>query len=166
MATVQLTNDRSLPRAAGAPRAGSRHSAVTLAFAVLLALLAALAAAGVYVHVFTGAGTSTATPATPAAALPAAALPYAPHELVVGYTGSLTIALAGIRERTAVAVTVSPRASLTPHEVVLQLPKTIPVKAFANEVKSDVPNVTYAVPDYIAHIAGQWFPDEIGRAHV
>ena len=26
--------------------------------------------------------------------------------------------------------------------------------------------VAYAVPDYIAHIAGPWLPDDVGRAHV
>ncbi len=28
-----------------------------------------------------------------------------------------------------------------------------------------LPGINYAVPDYIAHIAGSWFPDDTGRGH-
>jgi serine protease len=159
MATAQLTLDRPLPPAAKAPTAGSRASAAALVAALILALLAGLAVTGVFARVFADAGTSAAVSASAAAA---AALPYEPHELVVGYSGSLHQAITEIRTITKVDVTVSPRASFTPNEVVLQLPEQTAVPTLAAEVKA-LPNVSYAVPDYIAHIAGQWFPDDTGR---
>ncbi len=90
-------------------------------------------------------------------------LPYAPHVLVVGYSGSQGSMLAEIRQRTGVTLTVSTQASLTPHESILQLPSSASVTAMAAKVRV-LPGIGYAVPDYVAHIAGNWYPNDTGRS--
>ncbi|HEX3801509.1 MAG TPA: S8 family serine peptidase [Solirubrobacteraceae bacterium] len=88
---------------------------------------------------------------------------YAPHMLVVGYSGSQSSMLAELRQRAKVAVSVSPQPSLTPRESLLRLPANASVTATAARVRA-LPGITYAVPDYIAHIAGSWYPNDTGRS--
>jgi serine protease len=156
MATAHLTYDRSLPHA------GSRASAAAFAAALMLALLAGLAVSGVFPRVFAHTAVSAGVVPAAQAAAASAALQYEPRELIVGYSGSLETLISEIRTQTMVAATVSRRPSLTPNEQLLQLPKGTSVPAVAAKVDK-LPGITYAVPDYIAHIAGQWFPDDTGR---
>ncbi len=88
--------------------------------------------------------------------------PYAAHELVVGYIGSEAVALKRIRERTGLTLTRSAHRSLTPDELVLELRAGASVPAAASAVAT-LPGITYAVPDYVAHVAGNWFPNDTGR---
>ncbi len=89
------------------------------------------------------------------------AQPYAPHDLVVGYSGSEAGALARIRGA-GLAVKASSHQSLTPDELVLELPAALNVPSTAASV-ARLPGITYAVPDYVAHVAGSWFPNDTGR---
>jgi serine protease len=96
-------------------------------------------------------------------AAPALGADYVPGEVVVGYAGGATPAKvmavdarAGVREtavsapggvkvvRTRSGETVSEAAARLRHE----------------------PGVAYAVPNYIAHEATAWIPDDVGKAHM
>lgn len=140
-----------------------------MALALLLALLAGLAASGLAARLM--AGSRAVAVRQPAARVPVARLPapvpapaYDPHTLVVGYTGPIATLVAEIRARTHIAVVPSTRPDLTPHEAVLALPPATAVKALARIVDR-LPHVSYALPDYIAHMAGSWYPDDTGRGH-
>jgi serine protease len=89
--------------------------------------------------------------------------PYEPHELIVGYRGAATTLIAEVDTKTALHVTLSSHPETTPNEALLQLPATVtPIQA-AQAIKK-LAGVSTALPDYIAHIAGQWFPDDPGHA--
>ena len=152
--SVSATYDQPLAR----PRFRRSTRLVPTAIAILLSsLVAAAVLASILAH-HTGGGRLAAT--EPAAA----PLAYEPHALVVGYSGSLNATLAEIRGAAGVAVTVSPQPSLTPHEQVLELPASASVRATAAKLAA-LQDVNYAVPDYIARIAGSWFPNDTGRGH-
>jgi serine protease len=129
-----------------------------MALALLMALLAGLALSGVFDHV--SAGSQPTLARRPAGG--AAAATYSPRTLVVGYSGSASGVLKEIRQRTKLTVTVSSLASDTPDEQILELPKDVGVPAIAAVVRK-LPYVSYAVPDYVAHIAGAFYPDDVGR---
>ncbi|HUY59757.1 MAG TPA: S8 family serine peptidase [Solirubrobacteraceae bacterium] len=152
--SVSATHDRPL-----APRRFRRST--RLALTTLAVLLSTLAAAAVLVSALANHAGDQRLAATEPTTAP---LAYEPHELVVGYSGTLSAALAEIRGLARVAVTVSPQTSLTPHEQILELPSTASVTATAGKLRA-LPGISYAVPDYVAHIAGSWFPDDTGRGH-
>ena len=156
----------SVPATHDRPLAGPRFRRPTrLAGSTLAVLLATLAAAAAVLALANHAGDPRLAATQPAAApLAAAPLAYEPHELVVGYSGPLSAALAEIRGLAGAAVTVSAQTSLTPHEQILELPPTASVTATATRLRT-LPGINYAVPDYIAHIAGSWFPNDTGRGH-
>jgi serine protease len=90
-------------------------------------------------------------------------LPYEPHELIVGYRGTAANLVNEVDTKTTLHVTLSSHPETTPHEQLLQLPgKTTPLQAA--KVITKLAGVISALPDYIAHIAGQFFPDDPGRA--
>jgi serine protease len=90
--------------------------------------------------------------------------PYDPHELIVGYAGPPSSLIAEVLTRTSLRVTLSSRPELTPEELLLELPAGITPAQAAARI-GPLPGVTGALPDYVAHIAGQFFPDDPGRAH-
>jgi serine protease len=110
------------------------------------------------------AGNVVRTDRAPAPVATVAAAPYVAHELVVGYDASIASPLATIRRDTGIAITLANTASDTPHEIVVRLPAEMSVPTAAVRIGS-ASGVTYAVPDYIAHIAGAWIPDDPGRTH-
>jgi serine protease len=93
----------------------------------------------------------------------ASAADYVPGEVVIGYGGATTPARvtavdarAGV-QRTAIAAppgaeVVRPRRGETVPQAAARLRRQ--------------PGVAYAVPNYIAHGAGAWIPDDVGKAHV
>jgi serine protease len=91
-------------------------------------------------------------------------LPYDAHELIVGYSGPAARLIAEIRARTSLRVALSTRPELTPGEQLLTLPAGVTPPQAAAKIRG-LPGIISALPDYIAHIAGQFFPDDPGRAH-
>jgi serine protease len=88
----------------------------------------------------------------------AQAADYVPHEVIVGYRAGAveTPALSGVAVRSS-----SPASA--PRSRVLRLRGGESVAAAVARLKHQ-PGVAYAVPDYIAHAAGAWYPDDGGRA--
>ena len=89
----------------------------------------------------------------------ARAADYVPGEIVVAY-GSVAPVANGFAIRMGI------RAVLTaaPGVEVLRLPRGVTVAQAIAKLR-DEPGVAYAVPNYIAHEAGSWIPNNPGRAH-
>jgi serine protease len=90
----------------------------------------------------------------------ARAADYVPGEVVVGYAPGHAAAFAadaakrmGLRQATSPPVT---------GEQVMRLPQGVSVSQEIARLRRQ-PGVAYAVPNYIAHIAGSWIPDDRGR---
>ncbi len=99
---------------------------------------------------------------TALAACPARAADYVPGQVVVGYSSGSTAAVAadatkrmGMRQ---VASAATPRAH------VLKVPRGQTVSSTVSRLRHQ-PGVAYVVPNYIAHIAGDWTPDDRGRGN-
>jgi serine protease len=90
---------------------------------------------------------------------------YAPHTLVVGYSGSAAGLIDEVRNagRGLATTTKSTKPSLTPGELILTLPRRASVTSAARAI-AGLPHVNYSVPDYVAHIAADWYPDDTGRS--
>ena len=148
--------DAIFDRALGARRPGlqpRRRTRKRAGFALAAALI--VTAAAVTYAQRTAAERTGAVSAT-------AVLPYDPHELIVGYSGSAAALVAEVDARTSLRVTLSSHPELTPNERLLQLPLGVaPLEAAAKI--APLPGVIRALPDYVAHIAGQWSPDDPGR---
>src|SRR5947209_3182019 len=96
----------------------------------------------------------------------ARAADYVPNQVVVGYepgpVPSVTQDLArrmGVRATTAGAV--------DPRSVVVELPRGVSVDRAVAQLRR-TPGVSYAVPNFIAHIASApsgWIPNDPGRGH-
>jgi serine protease len=115
-----------------------------------------VAAASYALHTTRGVMTPTAATKT--------TLPYEPHELVVGYRGTAAKLVNEVDTKTRLHVTLSSRPETTPNERLLQLSAaTTPLEAA--KVIGRLKGVISAIPDYIAHIAAQFFPDDPGRGH-
>jgi serine protease len=87
----------------------------------------------------------------------ARAAAYVPHEVIVGYRAGATVSrdeLARVARRSVVAP--APRSRL------LQLPPGESVAAAIARLRRQ-PGVAYALPDYIAHATGDFYPDDPGR---
>ncbi|MDE3133136.1 MAG: S8 family serine peptidase [Acidobacteriota bacterium] len=151
MPLTDVLFDRALPGARLA-RALTRRTATTATAAAAAVLMISAAATYALRAALDRPGvTSISAPA------------YDPHELIVGYAGSASRLIAEIDARTSIHVTLSKHPELTPHEQLLQLPAGVnPPQAATRIVR--LPGVTTALPDYIAHLAGQWYPDDPGRA--
>jgi serine protease len=107
----------------------------------------------------------------PAAA--AAAPNYVPHEVIVGYAPrAVASRRATARMHTMVlsAVSASPRprprasAAPAPRSQVVRLPEGESVTTAIARLRRQ-PGVAYAVPNYIAHAAGAWYPNDRGRTN-
>jgi serine protease len=91
----------------------------------------------------------------------ARAADYVPGEVVVGYApGPLASVAMGFATRMGIRVAFTP----VPRVEVLRLARGVSVAEAIAELR-DRPGVAYAVPNYIAHEAGVWIPDNPGRAH-
>lgn len=101
-----------------------------------------------------------------AAILPAAAsaADYVPGRLVVGTRPPVVSAAADIRNATGLPFSTRDGSGSLGSEQLLQVPAGKTVMAAAAAAR-EVPGITYAVPDYIAHAAGGWYPNDPGRAH-
>ena len=98
--------------------------------------------------------------ATTAAAHPIRG-PYVHGEVVVGYTGATT---------PAKVMAVDARAGVEPAGAAslgARVVRTRPGETVARAIRRlrRQPGVAYAVPNYIAHIAEPWIPDDPGKAH-
>jgi len=98
-------------------------------------------------------------------AVASAAVPadYVPGDVVVGYQPRPAATVAR-----AFAARMGVRAAATPassaNEQVLRLPEGMSVASAVARLRHE-PGIAYAVPDYIAHVAGSFFPDDPGRSH-
>ncbi|HWD85260.1 MAG TPA: S8 family serine peptidase [Solirubrobacteraceae bacterium] len=90
--------------------------------------------------------------------------PYVPGRLIVGYAPPVASPSADIRSSSGIGVSTVPAPSGAPQEQVLRLPAGHSVVASLSAVRR-VPGITFVVPDYIAHAAGAWYPNDPGRAH-
>jgi serine protease len=129
----------------------------------LSAALALLCSCGVALAVVL-VRTSVVARSTAGSGAAAAGTPYVPHELIVGYRAGARLVgvTAEIRARTGISVTAAGISSGAPDEAVLKLPANVTVASAAAKVVA-LPSVRYAVPNYIAHTAGSWYPDDVGN---
>ncbi len=93
-----------------------------------------------------------------------AAAEYVPGRLIVGYTPPVRSVVADIRADTGLGVDAASEPASLPGEQVVSLPRGHTVMAAAAQVRRAA-GVTFAVPDYVAHAAGDWYPDDPGRIH-
>jgi serine protease len=111
-------------------------------------------------------GLASALLAVPAFAVPALAhadsLPYAPGRLIVGYRPPVASVARDIRGAGGPDVSVTEAA--TPAGTILRLEGRQSVLAAAARIRR-LPGISYAVPDYLAHAAGDYVPDDPGRSH-
>jgi serine protease len=106
---------------------------------------------------------ATAAPAAAAATKAAApAAQYAPGEVVVGYTSPPS---ARLRAQIASRTGATPASAATPDFQVLRIPRGETVAQAIARLRAE-PDVAYASPDYLAHEAGGWIPNDRGRLHV
>jgi serine protease len=98
--------------------------------------------------------------AAPSAASAATGARYVPGKVVIGYTAPPASSL-----QTALGRRMGVRAvteNLTSTEQVVQLAPGVSVSEAIARARRQ-PGVAYAVPDYIAHAAGGWIPNDSGR---
>lgn len=102
--------------------------------------------------------------ADPARARPSASPPaYLPGRVVVGYRHPSFTASADVERRLGVRVPASSQGEAAPSGVQLvHLPRGTSVASAVARLRGRA-DVAYAVPDYIAHIAGTYIPDDPGR---
>jgi serine protease len=90
-----------------------------------------------------------------------AATAYVPHEVLVGYgPGPVASATTDLVTRMSVRSTGRPG----PRSELLRLPRGESVLAAAARLRRQ-PGVAYAEPDFIAHEAGTFYPNDPGRTH-
>ncbi len=98
---------------------------------------------------------------------------FVPGQVIVGYTSSPTpVVKASIARRMGVRIPEAAAAGLpqataatVTNEQVLKLPAGVSVSSAVARLRSE-PGVAYAVPDFVAHTAGSWFPDDRGRTGI
>ncbi|HWF36205.1 MAG TPA: S8 family serine peptidase [Solirubrobacteraceae bacterium] len=96
-------------------------------------------------------------------AAPALASNYVPGEVVVGYSGSLKPGQAVAADARAGVRAIPAAAPVGARVVRTRRGETV---AQAAARLRHQPGVAYAVPNYIAHAATAWIPDDVGKAHV
>jgi serine protease len=89
----------------------------------------------------------------------ASAADYAPGEVVIGYRSPPSASLSTDVARRMGVRSVAPSGSST--EQVVRLARGISVSQAIAQARRQ-PGVAYAVPDYIAHAAGSWIPNDPG----
>ncbi len=92
----------------------------------------------------------------------ARAADYVPGQVVVGYSPGPTAAVAADATKRMGMRQVSVAA--TPQAHVLQVQRGQTVSAAVSRLRRQA-GVAYAVPNYIAHVAGSWIPDDRGRGN-
>jgi serine protease len=130
-----------------------------------LRFLAAISMAVAALAVGALAAAPTAGAGAVGAASPAAADAgeYVPGEVIVGYApGDLAAFAASAVKRMGLRPAASPPVG---GEQVMRLPQGVSVSQEIARLRRQ-PGVTYAAPNYIAHIAGSWIPNDPGRAGV
>jgi serine protease len=144
-----------LGRAGLRPRAWGPHTKPALAAGAAVLLL------GLSVGL-RAVSTSAPAPVGSRSAAAVRGLPYAPHELIVGFRGGAAELLKEIARRTGLRARIASAPESTPNEQLLALPNQLsPVRAAA--AIGALPGVRYAEPDYVAHTAGNFFPDDTGN---
>ncbi len=110
-----------------------------------------------------GTGTASAAPRAPHIARAGrTALGYVPHEVLVGYRpGPLTTVTSDLELRMGIR---RPASAPAPHSALLRLPRGESVRSAIRRLRHE-PGVSYAEPNFIAHEAGAFFPDDRGRAN-
>lgn len=107
----------------------------------------------------TGAAAPEVTHAAVNKARPAAAADYVPGQVVVGYTAG---AAAKVSRNLATRMGVRQAAPApSSGEQVVTVPHGVTVEQEASRLRAQ-PGVAYAVPNYIAHAAGSWIPNDPG----
>jgi serine protease len=92
----------------------------------------------------------------------ASAADFVPGEVIVGYgRGPLPAVTAHLETRMGVRASAS---AGQPDSQVLHLPRGESVRTAIAALRH-TPGVAYAVPNFIAHSAGAWYPDDPGSAH-
>jgi serine protease len=100
---------------------------------------------------------AASVPGATAASYPASA--YVPGEVVVGYTSAPTHVLEqAVTARTGARVV----AAVASHTELVHVPPGESVQTAVGRLRT-LPGVAYAVPDFIAHAAGGWVPDDRGQ---
>ena len=94
---------------------------------------------------------------------PAKAADYAPHQVIVGYERGASEALASTAEAHLGLRRLAPAPA--PRSRVLRLAPGVSVTAAAARLRRQ-PGVAYAEPNYIAHTAGAFYPNDRGRANI
>ncbi len=87
---------------------------------------------------------------------------YLPHRVLVGYAPGPISAVAAQVE-TRMGIRVAPGGPPGPHSRLLRLPWGESVTAAIRRLRRQ-PGVAYAKPDYIAHQAGAFYPNDRGRS--
>jgi serine protease len=91
-----------------------------------------------------------------------AAAAYVAHEVLVGYApGAVASATADLETRMGAR---AGGPAPAPHSVLLRLPRGESVRAALARLRRE-PGVSYAEPDFIAHEAGAFYPNDPGRSH-
>jgi serine protease len=152
MSTSHAIDGRSPTGAAGPAQA------VRLTLALVVALLAGLTVAGVFSSTLSGFFGSSGIPVTAAVSNP-----YAPDQLVIGSTLPEAELVAYVRAHTGIRLRASGESSDAPGEQILRLPTGTSVTTAAATVRS-LPSVSYAVPNYIASVSGNWVPNDPGTS--
>lgn len=107
-------------------------------------------------------GLLLAAVAWPAHAPLAKAADYVPHEVIVGYKRGAQNALARAAEAHLGLRRLTPAPA--PRSRILRLPHEVSATAAAARLRRE-PGVAYAEPNYIAHTAGSFFPNDRGRSN-
>jgi serine protease len=144
--------------ALAAPAAIAAAPPAAIAAALPAAIAAATAAAP---PAAIAAAPPAATAAASAASQAADSVPgYLPGTVIVGLTAAPTHrAVANITKRMGARLAAT---ALTSQTRLIRLRKGLSVAAAVKELRA-MPGVAYAVPDYIAHTAGAWIPNDPGR---
>ncbi|MGZ4215716.1 MAG: S8 family serine peptidase [Solirubrobacteraceae bacterium] len=120
---------------------------------------ACAAVLAVAVALVTGAAAPEQTRAAVSNAPSRVAPDYVPGQLVVGYKSSATAQVArNMATRMGVRQAATAPSS---GEQVVSVPKGVTVQQEASRLRAQ-PGVAYAVPNYIAHVAGSWIPNDPG----
>jgi serine protease len=84
---------------------------------------------------------------------------YVPHEVIVGFLPHAAAAMsAAVRSEKGARAVSAP----APRSQLVHLPRHESVSRALARLRRQ-PGVAYAEPNYIAHAAGDWFPDDVGR---
>ena len=120
----------------------------------------ALAAVATVVLLFRGITDRSAAAADLHSVRPSGPPAYVPGEVLVGYASRPP---AAARLRT-LGVRISGAPTPGPGTALVRVPAGETVPEASARLRA-VPGVTYAVPNYLAHIAGSWIPNDPGREH-